>query len=406
MRTKVKLKGGISLIVLVITIIVMIILAAAIILSLSNSGIIGKANKAKTDTDISNAQDLVAMAHADWMLDEAKIKENDNTITSFSNYAEKKLQEAGYKVGTGEGAYTVTEDGEVYTGLTETARTAIRAGIKVGDVVTGYTVTANTYETSGEENTAPSRTETDPTKQTVTTNTDITWKYLGVNANGEMEIMASLSTTTAAAANTKVKLSGKGGYLTGPEMLNTICEKLYSKEGVGTARSMNIDDVNNILGYTGEKGAYYSGSNGSYTPTKEAMKIGDIVSQKGETALRNTATPDGRDINTYYSDYYEINKTSDVKEMKNPGNRDLVYNAKNIYWLASPCVNANFDGGDAYFYVRYVSSPDVGAYGMSFSNGFSSYGACAVRPVVSLKSNIQLKQNTEKTAWEIKQAQN
>ena len=98
MRTKVKLKGGISLIVLVITIRVMIILAAAIILSLSNSGIIGKANKAKTDTDISNAKDLVAMAHADWMLDEAKIKENDNTITSFSNYAEKKLQEAGYKV--------------------------------------------------------------------------------------------------------------------------------------------------------------------------------------------------------------------------------------------------------------------------------------------------------------------
>ena len=88
--------------------------------------------------------------------------------------------------------------------------------------------------------------------------------------------------------------------------------------------------------------------------------------------------------------------------MKNPGNRDLVYNAKNEYWLASPCVNANFDGGDAYFYVRYVSSPDVGAYGMSFSNGFSNYGTCAVCPVVSLKSNIQLTQNTEKTAWKIK----
>ena len=53
MRTKVKLKGGISLIVLVITIIVMIILAAAIILALSNAGIIGKSNTARNKNDIA-----------------------------------------------------------------------------------------------------------------------------------------------------------------------------------------------------------------------------------------------------------------------------------------------------------------------------------------------------------------
>ena len=378
----------------------MIILAAAIILSLSNSGIIGKANKAKTDTDMSNAKDLVAMAHADWMLDEAKIKEKDNTITSFSNYAEKKLQEAGYKVGAGEGAYTVTEDGEVYTGLTETARAVLTAGIKIGDVVTGYTVTSTTYETSGEENTAPSNTETDPTKQTVTANTAITWKYLGVNANGEMEIMADLG-TTAASANMKVKLSGKGGYLKGPEMLNTICEKLYSVSGVGTARSMNIDDVNNILGYTGEKGSYID-NNGNEVKTPTALRIGDIVSQKGEPALSSTATPDGRDINTYYSNYYYIKKTNDVSKMTNAGNVNLVYNTKNTYWLASPCVYVYFIVGDAYFYVRYVDSPYVNAGYMFDSLGASDYITYAVRPVVSLKSNVQLEQNTEKTAWVIK----
>ena len=109
-----KSKSGISLIVLVITIIVMIILAAAIILSLSNSGIIGKANKAKTDTDIASAKDIVAMAHADWMLGEVKIKGEDSTITSFGKYAEKKLKEAGYKVGEGTGSYEVTDDGDVY----------------------------------------------------------------------------------------------------------------------------------------------------------------------------------------------------------------------------------------------------------------------------------------------------
>ena len=293
MRTKVKLKGGISLIVLVITIIVMIILAAAIILSLSNSGIISKANKAKTDSDTANLKEYVNILRAEWelMTDAEQTAEG-----SFEAYANKKLEKSGYKGAVG-------ADGEVYSNLNENAMAAIRAGIKVGDVVTGYTVTSTTYETSGEENTAPSKTETDPTKQTVTTNTDITWKYLGVNANGEMEIMASLSTTTAAAANTKVKLSGKGGYLKGPDMLNTICEKLYSVSGVGTARSMNIDDVNNILGYTGEKGAYFSsGSNGGYTPIKEVKTIAALESELG-TTLGNRTTPDGKDITTYYSDY-------------------------------------------------------------------------------------------------------
>ena len=169
--------------------------------------------------------------------------------------------------------------------------------------------------------------------------------------------MASLSTTTAAADNTKVKLSGKGGYLKGPEMLNTICEKLYSVSGVGTARSMNIEDVNNILGYTGEKGAYYD-SNFKYTPTKEVKTIAALEGELG-TTLAGRTTPDGKDLGTYYSDYYEINKTSDKKEMKKPGNVDLVYNAKNAYWLASPCVNANFDDGYAYFYVRCVNSANV-----------------------------------------------
>ena len=390
MRTKVKLKGGISLIVLVITIIVMIILAAAIILSLSNSGIISKANKAKTDSDAANLKEYVNILRAEWelMTDAEQLAEG-----SFEAYANKKLEKSGYKGAVG-------ADGEVYSNLNENAMAAIRAGIKVGDTVTGYTVTSTTYETSGEENTAPNYTETDPTKQTVTTNTDITWKYLGVNANGEMEIMASLSTTTAAAANTKVKLSGKGGYLKGPDMLNTICEKLYSVSGVGTARSMNIEDVNNILGYTGEKGAYYD-SNFNYTPTKEVKTIAALEGELG-TTLGTRVTPDGKDLGTYYSDWYTINKTSDVKEMKNPGNRDLVYNAKNVYWLASPCVNAFFDNGDAYFFVRCVNSTNVNAGNMFDSRDRSGYDTYAVRPVVKLDPSVKVEKDaTAANTWNI-----
>ena len=393
MRTKVKLKGGISLIVLVITIIVMIILAAAIILSLSNSGIIGKANKAKTDSDTANLKEYVNTLRAEWELMTA---DEQTAEGSFEAYANKKLEKSGYKGAVG-------ADGEVYSNLNENVMAAIRAGIKVGDVVTGYTVTEKSYTTSGEENTAPDYEETDPQPQTVTTNTDITWKYLGVNANGELEIMADLGEEVAA-DNTKVKLSGKGGYLKGPEMLNTICEKLYSKEGVGTARSMNIEDVNNILGYTGPKGTYYD-SNYKEVKTPTPLTIGEIGSKLGTSLGTSTITPDGKALSTYYADNYSINKTNDVKEMKNPGKRDLVYQA-NEYWLASPCVIAFFVDGSADFSVRCVGSTDVGANYMFNSDGDSGCVTYAVCPVVSLKSNVQLTQNTEKTAWEIKWAKN
>ena len=96
------------MIVLVITIIIMIIIAAAIILSLSSSGIIGQARNATSASDVANAKQVVAVAKGEYELGEAE------GYDTFKLYAEAKLEEAGYKVGIGEGAYEVTEDGTVY----------------------------------------------------------------------------------------------------------------------------------------------------------------------------------------------------------------------------------------------------------------------------------------------------
>ena len=383
---KTKQKNGISLIVLVITIIVMIILAAAIILSLSNSGIIGKANKAKTDSDTANLKEYVNTLRAEWKL--MTDSERTAKANSFEEYANQKLETNGYKV-------MLSENGIL---MNEAATAAVKSGIKVGDIVTGYTVTEKSYTTSGEENTAPSSTETDPTKQTVTANTKLTWKYLGVNANGELEIMADFGTAVAA-DNTKVKLSGKGGYLKGPRMLNIICEKLYSVSEVGTARSMNIEDVNNILGYTGPKGTYYDIGYNTIT-TAKPLTIGEIESKLG-TTLENRTTPDGKDIAMYYSDYYEIiSKTS--TDIKNTANTSLVCNTKNSYWLATPCVRATFGYGFASFDVRGVESNGVGAYGLCNSDGRSRGKPYAVRPVVKLDSSVKLvKDATAANTWNI-----
>ena len=386
MRTKVKLKGGISLIVLVITIIVMIILAAAIILSLSNSGIISKANKAKTDSDTANLKEYVNTLRAEWELMTA----DEQTVAgSFVEYANKKLAEKGYK-------RELTEDGK--TVMNEAATAAVKAGIKVGDTINGYIVTETTYTTDGSERNWSGTNS----PQTITTNTDIAWKYLGINANGELEIMSVLSEVNTInntdTKRLKVTLRGKGGYLNGPNVLNAICKELYSKDGVGTARSMNIDDINNILGYTGPKGSYRDIDSNKIT-TALPQTIATLESELG-TRLSGRTTPDGKDIATYYSDLYYISSLS--TDIKNTDKKSLVFNSKNTSWLASRCVHAMFDSDCANFNVYFVSSNYVTPNTLFTSSSINNSADHAVRPVVTLDPSVTLtKDSSAQNTWNI-----
>lgn len=71
-------KQGISLIVLVITILVMIILAGAIIITLSNQNIIGKARWAEVSSNRSNLQNAIIIQRADYMAS------NDGSSVGFT----------------------------------------------------------------------------------------------------------------------------------------------------------------------------------------------------------------------------------------------------------------------------------------------------------------------------------
>ena len=83
-----KRKQGISLIVLVITIIVMVVLVAAVVLSLSNTGIINKANQAVDISNEKQVQNLAAIVWADAYMDNKR--EGD-----LSKEVKDKLKEYG-----------------------------------------------------------------------------------------------------------------------------------------------------------------------------------------------------------------------------------------------------------------------------------------------------------------------
>ena len=383
---KIKGRKGISLIVLVITIIVMIILAAAIILSLSNSGIIGKANKAKTDSDTANLKEYVNTLRAEWEL-MTDAERTESGAKTFEEYANKKLNESGY------GNVAVSPvDGEVYANLSENAKKVIMAGIKVGDVVTGYTVTEKSYNTSGEENTADLDENVDkgPQSNTITTNTNVTWKYLGISSNGKIEMIAMLGKDELS-LDKRLMLSGKGGYLKGPEVLNTVCKELYSKNGVGTARSMNIDDVIKLLGYTGNKGKYIN-NNGDEIETAGELTVAEILKSNGVSGLTNKITPDGKDIMQYKSNCYSIGETVDKDKITNLNNVALIYGDMTSYWVASNCAMLDLVNNNVEYSVRYVD-PDIKYVSRLFifdsSNYFNGF-PYAVRPVVELESNVSV----------------
>ena len=68
----------------------------------------------------------------------------------------------------------------------------------------------------------------------------------------------------------------------------------------------------------------------------------------------------------------------------------FINNGSNLatYWLSSRCVYC--DSSYASFRVRIVYSGGVDRCIMFYSNGGASGGTYAFRPVVTLKSNIQL----------------
>jgi len=119
----------------VITIIVMIILASAILISLSNSGIIGKANEAVKANDLKSAQNIAALAWAEAYLDKKSAIEIESYVRA--ELQKHGITDANYKISftdTGvsvslptlgdviKGAedygraidYSVTVDGEIY----------------------------------------------------------------------------------------------------------------------------------------------------------------------------------------------------------------------------------------------------------------------------------------------------
>ncbi len=166
------------------------------------------------------------------------------------------------------------------------------------------------------------------------------WVVIGamdLDDNGTNEkLVVRMEPTT-----TKLYLNGKQAYNNGPDIMDRICKELYSNNTYGEARSINIDDLNNVLNYTPRGGEYYNSKWNELKGFK--IKLKDLPTWG--TIKSYTNTPDG--LNTLQSlENYEVNgyfyilykaTLTNMATQKNIyyNSEDFINAVSGDYWLAS-----------------------------------------------------------------------
>ena len=409
MKTKSTVKNnkqGISLIVLVITIIVMVILAGAIILTLNNSGIIGRASEAVEETNLATVKEVASLAWAEAYADGVRTVED---LADGTKGFETRIKEAFEKNNIDADKYqlNITTSGVEVKLLSniwvKEGFTVVKGDkvLKIGELV-DYTATGTTYNGG--------------------------WKVLGADDKGNLLIMSASDVKTGhrlghdtTDTTTEAKMEeAQNDWLNGAAELDGICEAYgYGEGAVGKARSITVEDVNAVTGYEPETAAYGKGevyeygnevtyawdgdSKISYKGTKNS-KVGSVnysysaftwYDEKTGTfpsvAKGVTTTPLPTLKSNSYS-YYAPDLTT-ISSTTNPEAYQMIFgNDDTYYWLASPYVYTGTHYAN--FGMRLVGDGNVYACLLWNSIGFTNYGERGVRAVVTLSSDIQFTEYT------------
>lgn len=245
---------------------------------------------------------------------------------------------------------------------------------------------------------APEKTGHNQT-QTYKVNTVTTWRVLGLNEAGTQLLITSGSPLKKEGEDPYFHLASGEGYTYAVENLDKISNIYYNGEYASEARSMKMENITHSLGITIDKennkayktedsskaelpyqgffGQTYTYQSGDYAPENYmgtgTKRVGDVVEGSAYMLPITEASVIAQDSKLY-----------DVL-FKGTTNED---GRSKAYWLASPGVyiNDSYAGfGPGVVYGGFAAAGGRGLFG---SNGFFFEYWMAVRPVISLKSDI------------------
>ena len=243
--------------------------------------------------------------------------------------------------------------------------------------------------------------------------------------DGKVRLISEVPTTST------VALEGYNGYNNAVYLLDKTCKTLYSKAGYSeNVQNLKIEDIQDKMStnYTTINSSYGTTNItplGKYYPSILLQEEGQTVTSDGttqpttrlglseqETPINQTEpNPEATSLSLKYT-YW--NKTMVAGDSGDFGtkpiyydlfiakkNEDNTYSNYSTYWMSSRCVCAN--SRSAIFIVRCVLSGRVNANCLYYSDGNPLSRAYALRPVVTLNSNVLVKsgEGTPESAYEI-----
>ena len=222
--------------------------------------------------------------------------------------------------------------------------------------------------------------------QTFSINTDTKWRVLGEDDYGQILIVSAdpVKKDMGETNDPYFYLEGAKGYINAEKELEKI-SKIYG-HGVGAtgARSLKIEDVNKICGVTVR-------SNGLTPAVDESENFGKTKSYTNQYASPEDYLAGKRsDFSKTSNAYYYKGNNSLLKTATNTRAYETIFfkkQTKKYNWLASRYVGVHSDY--AGLCVGDVNYGGAGVHNDVFcSDGNERYGGFAVRPVVSLKSDV------------------
>ncbi len=373
---------GITLIALVITIIVLLILAAVSIATLTGeNGILSQANKAKIETRGASVEEECNLWKINQEMDNKTTEETAQTLQELLDSLEER------NLITAEEKETIKETGEITIGSKTINFEKVKKtlnNVKVGDYINyGEKLSVQTYITNVDETGYDEQ-------QTFQTNKNMLWRVI---SKGEEYIEIVPTTNVLSVDNTGLYLKGKVGFVNEEKILKELCEKLYSSETYGTARSIQVNDINKLTNFDPERDV-------EYYLTSKIFTAGIVWDKESNTFIDSKEVEGG--ITLQRTDYiYDVDKSIDlydtlIEESNKHQGDDR--NSTVGYWLADRCTI--FDTNEASFRTFTILNGKVAtshwlvySYDWGLYEETNSYG---VRPVVRLNSNIEI-DTTDKT---------
>lgn len=251
--------------------------------------------------------------------------------------------------------------------------------------------------------------------QTLTTNTDIKWKYLGKDDNGNILLISDKATSDT------VKFNGVNGYNNAVNLIDDACNTLYANQ-YGTARNLKIEEIETRLsdfqsvldksfqnlGAAVRYGEPFEVTGENQYPTIYEQEKGGFIDSKPTAGTLGMSDKASGVITGYKITKESLKATQTVwssgglTEIDFTDSKDMsaLLNSGN-FWLSSRGVSTNSQDTPNHidFYLKVVIGNAVGGHYLCLSNGIDSQAeaetpAYGLRPVIVLNAGVDIVEGT------------